>query len=198
MPMPWPRGQRPVRQTSRRSDTRSLPRAIAQVALAAAIAGAVVACKSAEDAPPKVTPPQIGARLNSTGGSVVTGFVSFKPYDAGVIAAVTLYTARSGRWRVVIHAGGICNSPNGFSAGPPLVLPGASEPPTIAMTTGEDGNAATSVRLPGIVIDGPNGIAGKAVVVHQGLTGSLDAQPGVANDRSACGVIEAIKPVSID
>ena len=49
-------------------------------------------------------------------------------------------------------------------------------------------------RLPGIKIDGPDGIRGKSVVVHRGHSSSLDAQPGVPNDRVACGVIETNKP----
>jgi Cu/Zn superoxide dismutase len=170
-------------------------RTVLQIAFVASLAAGVVSCKSAEEAPPKPEPPQIGARLQPTGGSVVTGFVSFKPFDGGLTAAVTLYATRAGRWRVVIHATGICTSPNGFSAGPPWIMPGTSEPPSISMTTGEEGTSSATVRLQGLVLDGPNGITGKSVVVHMGLTGSLDAEPGVANDRAACGVIEAVKPL---
>ena len=60
-------------------------------------------------------------------------------------------------------------------------------------TDNEYGNA--TARLPGIRIDGPDGIRGKSVVVHRGATGSLDAQPGVPNNRVACGVIETNKPL---
>jgi Cu/Zn superoxide dismutase len=52
------------------------------------------------------------------------------------------------------------------------------------------------MRLPGLKIDGTDGIRGKSVVVHLGATGSLDAQPGVPNNRVACGVIETNKPLS--
>ena len=47
----------------------------------------------------------------------------------------------------------------------------------------------------GIRIDGADGIRGKSVVVHRGATGSLDAEPGVPNNRVACGVIETNKPL---
>ncbi len=36
---------------------------------------------------------------------------------------------------------------------------------------------------------------GKSVVVHDGATGSLEAQPGVRNNRVACGVIGTVKPL---
>jgi len=46
-----------------------------------------------------------------------------------------------------------------------------------------------SARLPGLTADGPNGLRGKAVVVHEGGVGPLDAQPGVQNNRIACAAI---------
>jgi Cu/Zn superoxide dismutase len=61
------------------------------------------------------------------------------------------------------------------------------------MTTTEDGMAETTVRLRGFTIDGPAGVMGRSVVVHYGASGSLDAQPGVRNDRAACGVIGTLK-----
>ena len=62
-------------------------------------------------------------------------------------------------------------------------------------TPSNDVLVGTTVRIPGLVLDGPAGISGKSLVVHQGLYGSLDAQPGVPNNRVACGVIQTIKPL---
>ena len=41
-------------------------------------------------------------------------------------------------------------------------------------------------------LTGPNGIEGKSLVLHAGGSGPLDAQPGVPNERVACGVIGPI------
>ncbi len=134
------------------------------------------------------------APMRPTGGSAVTGSVIVGPTSSGVAMRIALANLAVGPYRVVIHANGNCTSPNAFSAGPPLVLPGGSKhlladtPPGLS---GPDGNLMMVVRIPGLKIEGPDGIAGKSVVVHMGAQGSLDAQPGVPNDRVACGVIGA-------
>jgi Cu/Zn superoxide dismutase len=138
----------------------------------------------------------VGARLRPTSGSAIAGLVTFQPYEGGVTAAASFYAGVTGNWLVVIHTTGICTSPNGFSAGPPWIPSGATEPPTIQMTTHDNDYASSTIRLPGLKIDGTDGIRGKSVVVHLGTTGSLDAQPGVPNNRVACGVIETNKPLS--
>ena len=86
----------------------------------------------------------------------------------------------------------ICTSPNGFSAGPPLVLPGAAEPVAVPFRIWEQGTATLSTRVPGLTLKGPGGIEGRSIVLHASQSGSLDAVPGVVNDRVACGVIGAV------
>ena len=164
------------------------------IALAVALTGVLAACASDEQAKKPPPDPGVGARLRPTSGSTINGLVTFQPYDGGVTVAVSVAPGTPGVARVVVHTTGLCTSPNGFSAGPPWIPPGATEPPTIRVVTtdNEYGNATT--RLPGIKIDGPDGIRGKSVVVHRGATGSLDAQPDVPNNRVACGVIETNKP----
>jgi len=112
------------------------------------------------------------------------------------MAAVSVWAGIPGTMRVVIHSGGICTSPNGFSAGPPWMPPGATEPVIIRIFATDNQYGATTARLPGIHVDGPDGLRGKSVVVHFGATSSLDAQPDIPNNRVACGVIEANKPIS--
>jgi Cu/Zn superoxide dismutase len=56
-----------------------------------------------------------------------------------------------------------------------------------------DDLTAHTIRLPGYRIEGPDGIMGRSVVVHAGAQGSLEAQPGVPNDRIACGVIGPLR-----
>jgi len=107
---------------------------------------------------------------------------------------VHLTGLRTGPYRIVIHTNGNCTSPNGFSAGPPWIPTGAS-PQTIArmqdaVMVGD--NAFSMVeRISGVWLDGADPLIGKSVVVHAGSQGSLEAQPGVRNDRVACGVIGA-------
>lgn len=163
--------------------------------MVAALAGVVAACAS-DDAPKKPpSDPGVGAQLQPVSDSTIKGFVSFQPYDGGVAVAVNVY-GNPGSIRVVIHSTGICTSPNGFSAGPPWIPPGATEPVEIRIALGDYQYGTATARLPRIKIDGPDGIRGKSVVVHRGNTGSLDAQPGVPNNRVACGVIETNKPLS--
>jgi Cu/Zn superoxide dismutase len=188
-----------ARLTSTGSRASPAPQRFRHAALVAALAAALAGCASDDTATRKPEPaPIIGAQLRPTGDSRTTGLVTFEPTQGGLKANVTLFnTGSSGRWRVAIHTTGICTSPNGFSAGPPLIPPGATAPLVIPVVTTEDGTADMTVRLPGITIDGPAGVMGRSVVVHFGNTGSLDAEPGVRNNRIACGVIGVIKPFSL-
>lgn len=99
----------------------------------------------------------------------------------------------TGQYRIVIHATPNCTSPNGFSAGPPLVLPGATAPVVVSTIVYEQGTATLVTRIPGIAFTGPAGIEGRSIVLHASGAGSLEARPGVPNDRVACGVIGAIR-----
>ena len=98
----------------------------------------------------------------------------------------------TGSYRIAIHATPVCTSPNGFSAGPPLLLPEAGAPVVIAMNINHQGTASMATRIPGLALSGPAGIEGRSVVLHAGRSGSLEAAPGIPNDRVACGVIGAI------
>ncbi len=51
------------------------------------------------------------------------------------------------------------------------------------------------LRVVGLALDGPAGIVGKSIVLHAGAFGPLDAQPGVPNNRVACGVIVTSDPI---
>lgn len=134
------------------------------------------------------------APMRAIGGAATSGSVVVSPLRDGVVMRVSMVNLPVGKYyRVVVHANGNCSSPNGFSAGPPLILPGATQhvtadwPPVLLA---QDGIFTVVLRLHGIQLTGPNGIAGKAVILHEG-TGSLEAQPGVPNNRVACGIIGA-------
>ncbi len=159
--------------------------------LVIAVAGFLAACSTA---PPEQRPPAapiIGARLQPLGGSVARGLITFRPYDGGLTMNADFGIVLSGPYRIAIHSMPNCSSANGFSAGPPIALPGASEPVySTVRTEGSEGSVSMTVRIPGLTLDGATtGVTGKAVVVHQGTSGSLEASPGVPNNRIACGII---------
>jgi Cu-Zn family superoxide dismutase len=163
--------------------------------LAALAAAGLTACTTAGDADPRVSTSGavIAARLAPTGGSTVTGLVTFRPFEGGVtIAAQVAGLGGAGRHRIAIHATGNCSSPNAFSAGAPLSLPGSSAPAVIEFSADTEGRASVVTRIAGLTIDR---LDGRSVVVHDAGDGPLSAEPGVRNGRVACGVIGTMRPL---
>lgn len=134
------------------------------------------------------------APMRGIGGAATSGSVVVSPIKDGVAMRVSMVNLPVGTvYRVVVHANGNCSSPNGFAAGPPLVLPGASQHVTAGwppVPLYQDGVFTAVLRLRGVELTGPNSITGKAVILHAG-EGSLEAEPGVPNNRIACGIIGA-------
>ena len=163
------------------------------VAIALAAGGVLAACESKSPGEPSVplTGAAIGAKLAPRGGSVVNGLVLFKAREGGATMVIQLHDIAPGPYRVAIHTTGNCSSPNTFSAGPPWAPPGGA-PQVYNVAAGGNNLLMTRASLDGVALEGPNGVLGKSVVVHQGLTSPLTTQPGAANDRIACGVIERI------
>jgi Cu-Zn family superoxide dismutase len=162
--------------------------------LAMVLAVAIAACASADDqgARGSRSASATGARLGPIAGAVGRGLVAFRPYDGGLTMNAEIGGFSPGPYRIVIHANPVCTSPNGFSAGPPLALPETGAPVIVAVNVLHQGTASLITRVPGLALSGPAGIEGRSVVLHAGLSGPLDASPGVANDRVACGVIGAL------
>ncbi len=169
-----------------------------RTALGVALASVLGSCASDEEVKKPPPDPGVGALMQATSGSAIRGRVTFQPYDGGVAASVNVWAGNPGSMRVVIHTTGVCSSPNGFSAGPPWIPPGATEPVIVRIFVSDNQYGTTTARLPGIKVDGPDGIRGKSVVVHFGASGSLDAGPNVPNNRVACGVIETNKVVGFE
>lgn len=167
-------------------------RCLAHFMLALFLAGGLAACKTAVDkgSPASPTARAVGARLAPIGGSVARGSVTFRPYEGGVTMVANFGGVGAGSHRVAIHMNANCTSSNGFSAGAPMLLPGSSAPVVFSVRTeGSEGTVATVTRIAGLAIDGPAGIEGKSVIVHEGAMGDLEARPGVPNGRVACGLI---------
>jgi Cu/Zn superoxide dismutase len=165
-----------------------------RLALAMALTGLIAACASGDDPALRgaKSASAIGARLGPIGGAGGHGLIGFRPYDGGLVMVADLGGFTGGSYRIVIHATPVCTSPNGFSAGPPLLLPETRAPIIVAMTIHDQGTATVTMRVAGLALSGPAGIEGRSVVLHAGRSGSLEALPGVPNDRVACGVIGPI------
>jgi Cu/Zn superoxide dismutase len=134
------------------------------------------------------------ARLVPVGGSIARGTVRVAQTAKGTQLSVYFYNVAAGTYRVAIHADGNCTSPNGFSAGPPWVPPGAAQPVVITLTVGENG-ADISQPVPGLTLRGPTGVAGRSAVIHQGWNSPLEAVPDLPNNRVACGAFSPVLPV---
>lgn len=135
----------------------------------------------------------VEAKLVGTGGSSASGSAVLHDGRGGVNVAIWLGSVGPGQFRVAVHETGNCSSPNGFSAGPPWAPPGV--PLAVVLLDKNDDTRTLTVRLPGYRVQGPDGVVGRAVVVHSGASGSLEAQPGVPNNRIACGVIGLPEPM---
>jgi Cu/Zn superoxide dismutase len=165
-----------------------------RVALLAAAALAVSGCTTIEETGATLFPPgnSLEAVMVASNGSAATGSVIVGPTKSGIAMRVAVNGLPMKQYRVVIHTTGLCNSANAFSAGPPWVPAGAPPDYLAKLPIGfpiGDGVLTMVVRMPGVRLDGPDSIAGRSIVVHEGGEGPLDAQPGVPNNRVACGVI---------
>jgi Cu/Zn superoxide dismutase len=150
-----------------------------------------------EPARPKVTGYGEEANLRTLGGSAVFGKI--RVIDRGENDAtmlVSLMNVPAGAYRIAIHETPNCSSPNAFSAGPPWAPPGHDPLALIPIqyTTGEE-RVEASIRIAGLRAQGPQGVAGRSVVVYAGRD-ITPARPDVPNASLACGVFEAAQPLS--
>jgi Cu-Zn family superoxide dismutase len=174
---------------------RRAPRAL-PLLLAASVLGGCQSTKEplppgAPAPPPRVE--NVEAKLVPAGGSAVNGTAVLHQAGSGVDLSLWLGSAGPGEYRVAIHETGNCSSRNAFSAGAPWAPPGVTV--AVVLLSKNDDTRTLTARLPGYRVEGPQGVMGRAVIVHSGSRSSLDAQPGVANDRIACGVIGTPDPL---
>jgi superoxide dismutase, Cu-Zn family len=184
---------------SDRRASRTPPAAFARAWLAAGllVTLAVAGCQTGNESSPERAQATSGlsAKMAPMNGSAANGSVAIGQTGSGIVINVHVQGLPMMRYRVVIHANGNCSSPNGFSAGPPLVLPGEAQHVLASAGTGfpiSDGALTMILRIPGVRLDG---ILGKSVIVHAGDSSSLDAVPDVSNDRVACGVLAPAVPL---
>ena len=175
---------------------RGCPRALPLLAAALVLCG----CQSTKEAPADAATPalpasggNVEAKLVGTGGSVASGSAVLHEVRGGVDIAIWLGSVGPGQFRVAVHETGNCSSRNGFAAGPPWAPAGV--PLTVVPLVKNDDTLTITAHLPGYRIQGPGGVAGRSIVVHDGASGSLEAQAGVPNDRIACGVLGMPQPM---
>ena len=145
--------------------------------------------------PPPGTMDQV-AVLRGIGGSAVFGKI--RVIDRGDRAAVlvSMMNVPPGDYRVAFHEVPNCTSPNGFSAGPAWA-PAGRKPDDLTPVehVNSENHVEVEFRVAGLRASGPDGVAGRSVVVHAGR-GIGDARAGVPNERIACGVFEPVRPLS--
>jgi len=183
-------------------DNARMKPSIALLALMAALAAPGCGSTGGNAGLQALRPETVGgvvARLRSP-SSAVTGNVRAFDYRDGVQIQLAATNLRPGVHRLAIHAVANCSSPNLYSAGPAWAPSSWTKPagellPVFAAN--DDGTEAAYVAfVRGITVDGPgpDSLRGKSVVVHWGnLVG--EAYPGQPNNRMACGVFDAARPL---
>ena len=167
-----------------------------KLSIVAASAVVLAACASMEPSGPSAT-----ATIRPASGSQVQGAVKFTQIGANRVRVTGEITGHAaGPKGFHIHEKGDCSAPDAMSAGghfnPMKARHGAS--PTAGhagdlgnLTFNETGRAAIDMVLDGLTVsrDAPNGIIGRAVVVHMQPDDLKTDPTGNAGGRAACGVI---------
>jgi Cu/Zn superoxide dismutase len=185
-----------------RDDRRGVSRGLRSVACVVA-AMAIAGCSSVrvnvahppEPSTPRGDVDQV-ASLRGIGGSAVFGKVRVIDRGAGAAVLVSMMNVPPGDYRVAFHETPNCTSPNGFSAG--LAWAPAGRKPeelTPVEHVNTENHVEVEFRVAGLHASGPDGVAGRSVVIHAGRR-IADARPDVPNERIACGVFEPARPLA--
>jgi Cu/Zn superoxide dismutase len=165
---------------------------------ATALAAALAACATTKEQwEARMEEPALVAQLRSP-SSAATGAVHVYNTKDGVQVQLVLNNLAPGAYRVALHERNNCSSPNLFSAGPAWAPASWTKPAAELLpgfSVGDVGNETGYVAyVKGIKADGPE-LRTKSIVVHWGnLVG--EAFPGQPNNRIACGVFQASRPLA--
>jgi Cu-Zn family superoxide dismutase len=143
------------------------------------------------------------AVLQSLGASGVSGKVTFTKAEGGVRVQAEISGLKEGPHGFHVHEFGDCSALDGASAGGHFNPGGVAHagPADAArhagdlgnVEAGKDGNARLDLVVKGSTLEGPDGILGRGVIVHEKVD-DLKTQPtGNAGGRVACGVVGATK-----
>ncbi|MEY2954375.1 MAG: hypothetical protein RLZZ401_2462 [Pseudomonadota bacterium] len=150
--------------------------------------------------PPSPPAPLAAAHLSARSNTKVSGTVTFKQVGDRVLVKAEVTRLQAGQDHGFhIHDKGDCNSPDGMSAGghfnptdKPHGAPTEShhEGDMPSLKADASGRAEAEFYLTGVTVaDGPNSIAGRAVIVHKDPDDYRTQPTGNSGARIACGVI---------
>jgi Cu-Zn family superoxide dismutase len=137
--------------------------------------------------------------LYPTQGNNVSGTITFTQTESGVKVVADLQGLSKGKHGFHIHEFGDCSSVDGMSAGGHYNPQGENHGGPMDMSrhmgdmgnleADESGKAHLEYTDAVILLNGPNSILGRSIVVHRNMD-DLKSQPsGNAGPRVACGVI---------
>ena len=136
------------------------------------------------------------ASLRGMGGSAIFGKIRVIDRGRGANVLVSMMNVPPGDYRIAVHETPNCSSPNGFSAGPAWAPPGNDPRNLIPVQhVNSEDHVELALRVPALHANGPDGVAGRSVVVYAGSR-VTDARPDVPNERMACGVFEPAHQLS--
>ena len=167
-----------------------------KMVLACTAAAVLAGCASMEESGPKAT-----AVIRPASGTQVHGEVTFTQIGANRVRVTGEIAGHaSGPKGFHIHEKGDCTAPDAMSAGGhfnPTKRPHGASPTTGHagdmgnLTFNQSGKADVNMVLEGLSVskDAPNGIIGRAVVVHMSPDDLKTDPTGNAGGRAGCGVI---------
>ena len=156
-------------------------------------------CESVRESLRDVDAPTAHARLQSKNGSTVTGSLKFIQVGDKVRITGDIVGHSRGPKGFHIHDKGDCSSADGMSAGGHFNpgkgqhgAPGAGHAGDLGNLTFNEYGTTINQLASGIAVNStaPNGIIGRAVIVHAQEDDLKTDPTGNAGGRVACGVIE--------
>jgi Cu/Zn superoxide dismutase len=135
------------------------------------------------------------ATLRAIGGSAVSGKIRVINRGDGATVLVSVINFPAGAYRLAFHERPNCSSPNGFSAGPAWSPPSSGKRPEDLVPpqyANSESRVESEFRIAGLRTTGPNGVAGRSVVLYSGSQ-IPELRPDVPNAAFACGVFDAAR-----
>lgn len=146
-----------------------------------------------------VSPPMASASLAARSGTMVAGNVSFYEVPGGLRVEAQVTGLTPGEHGFHVHELGDCSAPDASSAkghfNPAGLAHGSHDaaahhagdlPNLLANAQGE---ARYVAEVHGVGLNGPNGIAGRSIVIHADADDYRSQPAGNSGKRIACGVI---------
>ena len=150
-----------------------------------------------EPAPAKAADMGQVAALRPIGGAALSGKIRVVDRGDGASVLVAVLNIPARAYRLVFHERGNCTSPNAFSAGAPWAPAASGKPPEDLVPVqyaNPDTSVETEIRVRGLHANGPDGVAGRSVVLYAGPVVTIP-RPDVPNQAIACGVFETARSI---